>query len=355
MGEMLSGRMIEISLEVDGEAAEAVCELFERHGGGAVVEVQVRDDLNTGHALESPRHFVRTYLPEGDVEARQRVEEGLWYLSRIHPLPEAAVRALAEANWAEAWKAHYKPLRIGKRFLVLPSWVEVDSADPQPGDRILRLDPGMAFGTGLHPTTQLCLEGLEDVVDADTSVLDVGTGSGILAIGAALLGATDVLGIDIDPKAASIAAENAELNGVSIRTKAGVLAARPSIEGSMKPSNPAVDSGSDPDPDPDPNTDSDTGINAESDHADLPSFDLVLANILANILIELAPALAVHTRPGGRLLASGVLDEQVDSVEAAFRAVGLEPQGRQQIGDWMLIDCMRVLLDGGAPAASTAT
>ena len=106
-----SGAMLEISVEVDGEAAEAVCELFERYGGGAVVEVQVRDTAS-GRALPERRHRVLTYLPVDDVEGRYKLEVGLWHLSLLHPIPEAAIRSLAEANWAEAWKAHYRPLRI---------------------------------------------------------------------------------------------------------------------------------------------------------------------------------------------------------------------------------------------------
>ncbi len=180
-----SGAMLEVSVEVDGEAAEAVCELFERYGGGAVVEVQVQD-TTSGRALPERRHRVLTYLPVDDVEGRYKLEVGLWHLSLLHPIPEASIRSLAEANWAEAWKAHYRPLRIPADlglpangaetasgtagwtgaiagFVILPSWLGPDSMDPPPGpddEILLRLDPGMAFGTGLHPGTQLCLAAL---------------------------------------------------------------------------------------------------------------------------------------------------------------------------------------------------
>ena len=304
-----SGAYIEVSVPVDGEAAEAVCELFERHGGGAVVEVRVRDAIS-GHDLSEPEHWVRTYLPAQDVEARQRVEEGLWYLSRIYPIPEAAIRELSEANWAEAWKAHYSPLRIGERFLVLPSWIDAREASPRPDDLILRLDPGMAFGTGLHPTTRLCLVELEARLAPGDRVLDVGTGSGILAIGAMQLGAGEVLGVDIDPQAIQIAADNAAINGVSVSLSA-------------------------------------EGIDAA---AEAPPFDLVLANILAGTIQVLAPALAARTRAGGMLISSGILDTQAEAVRSALAEQGFEDFATRQDGDWIALCARR----SGRRAAAAA-
>ena len=290
------GSVFEISVEADGEAAEAICELFERYGGGAVVEIQVRADGRTGKKLKKRRHWVRTYLPVDDIEARRKVEVGLWHLGMIHPIPDASVKKLAEANWAEAWKEHYAPLRLGKRFLVVPSWIDVAEANPAEDDLILRLDPGMAFGTGLHPTTQLCLESLEECLKPGETVLDVGTGSGILAIGAALLGAGQTLGVDIDPRAAKIAAENARLNGVTIETMAGEI--------------------------------------SQDAHQE---YDLVIANILAGTITEIAASLAAHTRPGGLLISSGILDTQAADVATALEAAGFEKPEMRQEGDWMAL------------------
>jgi ribosomal protein L11 methyltransferase len=239
---------------------------------------------------------VRTYLPADDVEARVKLEVGLWHLGQIHPLPEAEVRRLSEANWAEAWKAHYTPQRIGKRFLVVPSWL-ADEAAAGPEDVVLYLDPGTAFGTGLHPTTRLCLAALEELVRPGDEVLDLGTGSGILAIGAGRLGAGRVVAVDLDPKAAAVAADNAERNGVAIETLAGELADTPPGR-----------------------------------------FDLVVANILAGPIVTLAPALVERLRrPGGRLVVSGILAEQADDVAAALAAAGAEELETRHSGDWVAI------------------
>lgn len=287
-----SGDLLELAVPVDGEAAEAVCELFERYGGGAVIEVLVRAGPETGAELPVPRTCVRTYIPATDVDARTRLEVGLWHLSQLYPIPEAAMRLLAEANWAEAWKAHYAPLRIGP-FLVLPSWLD---APPEPGAVVLRLDPGMAFGTGLHPTTQLCLVALSDLVGPGSTVLDVGTGSGILGIGAALLGAGTVVGVDIDPRAAATAGENAQRNGVAMDI----------VAGSLEDVAPGA-------------------------------FDVVLANLLAGTVAALAAQFSQRVRPGGALVASGVLEEQSGSVATALVSAGFEPARILPSGDWVAL------------------
>lgn len=285
------GRVLEIALALDGEAAEAVHALFEEHGGGAVVETL------HGDGDSPPLHRVVTYLAEDDVEARARIEIGLWHLGCIHPLPEAEIRRLAEANWAEAWKAHYRPLEVGRRFLITPSWIE---PDPAPDRLLLRLDPGMAFGTCLHPTTQLCLRALEEHVEPGAVVLDVGTGSGILAIGASMLGAARAVGVDIDPAASRTAAANAEINGVTIETFHGSIEQAPDA-----------------------------------------AYDIVVANLLAGLVRDLAPALWARTRPGGWCLASGVLVDQAEMVAAALAGAGFEPPTVSEQGDWSLLAARR--------------
>jgi ribosomal protein L11 methyltransferase len=235
---------------------------------------------------------VRTYVPPDDAARRTRLEEGLWYLSRLHPIPEASIRELAAANWAEAWKADYRPLRIGRSFLIVPSWCE---AEIGPEDLVITLDPGMAFGTGLHPTTQLCLVAVEGIVEKGARVLDVGTGSGILAIAAALCGG-EVWACDTDPVAVQTATENAAANHVDVTVTSG-------------------------------------GI----DQVPAGRFDFIVANILAPVIERLAPELAGRLVPGGTLVVSGILAEQADSVAAALETAGLALVGRDHAEDWVAL------------------
>jgi ribosomal protein L11 methyltransferase len=314
--------LIEVSVAVDGEAAEAVSELFNRLGGGAVVEVQVGAEDGSG-APTPPRAVVKTFLPAADVEARTRVEEGLWHLGRLYPIPDASIRLLPEADWAEAWKAHYTPQRIGRRFLIVPSWwrAEGEATDrgPASGDGLdgraatdvgpgtedasdgadaarlrICLDPGMAFGTGLHPTTRLCLRTMESVVVPGGSFLDVGTGSGILSIGAARLGARRVVACDTDPRAVAATTANAAFNGVAVEAWSGSLEAVP------------------------------TG-----------RFDVVVANILARVICGMADALAARLAPGGALITSGILDKQAAEVRDVLVGAGLVFLSESGEKDWV--------------------
>jgi ribosomal protein L11 methyltransferase len=205
------------------------------------------------------------------------------------------VAEVADEDWGEAWKKGLGPMRIGRAF-VRPSWVE---AAVPPGMAEVVLDPGMAFGTGTHPTTSLCLAALSDLLAArpGAAVLDVGTGSGLLAIAARRLGAGRVAGNDNDPVAVEVARENAARNGVEVALTVEPLAAIPG------------------------------------------RFELVVANILANTLVELAPAIAAKVAPGGALLLSGILGPQEDEVRDAYLAAGLRPLpgGDRREGEWSLL------------------
>ena len=181
-----------------------------------------------GHAVGPLR--VCGYLPvDGQLEdTRQRIEEGLYFLGRIHPLPEPHFKPIDEVNWAETWKQHYRPIAIGERLIIIPAWLE----SPDEARIPIRIDPGMAFGTGTHPTTQLCLELLETLKvfakhpeqgeRAETfrvwDVIDVGCGSGILSVAALKLGAARAFGVDTDPEAITAAEENAANNDVADKT-----------------------------------------------------------------------------------------------------------------------------------------
>lgn len=315
----------EISVECDAEAAEAVSELFNRYnggdydadsaageasGGGAVIETTGYDDFNEPIPGEF-RIVVKTYLKPGGrgAQIRRQIEEGLWFLSRIYPIPAPQFRELREEDWANAWKRFYKPLRVGRRILLKPSWERVE---PSPNDILVELDPGMAFGTGLHPSTRLCIAALEDAVKAGDVVLDVGTGSGVLAIVAYKLGAASILATDIDPVAIDVAQENAQRNDVPRADASGVA---PGI---------TVQPGSVP-----------AGLGGR--------FDIVVANILAEVLVKLFdaaydyPSLAEPLRPGGLLILAGIIEERAPLVIDAAQRHGCTLIDRKQEGDWVAL------------------
>lgn len=300
---------IEVSVEVDGEAAEAVADVFQRYGHQGVVIEQAGFPVEVWPDEIPPanRLIVRAYfLDNVQAEAsKQTLREAIWHLSRLYPIPEPSFRTVQETDWADAWKAHYRPLRLGRRLYIRPAWAEV--SDAHPDDIILVMDPGMAFGTGTHPTTQLCLLALEDLLDgwAAADVLDLGCGSGILGVAALRLGVAQVLALDTDELAVKSTLENAALNGVSDR-----ITVR---QGSLEQLTPIA-----------------------------PRFDLLLCNILAKVIIQLCDqGLGDVLRPGGKAVLSGIIDEQAAEVEDTLRRVGLEVIRRHTQGDWVAIEAAK--------------
>jgi ribosomal protein L11 methyltransferase len=286
---------MEISLTVDGELAEAVADLLARHAPGGVA-IEAEREGEEAARPETPV-IVRAYLPADEklVARRSEVEASLWHLGMIRPLPAPVFREVAEQDWAEAWKEHYHPIRIGRRLLILPAWL------PSPDDSLLAiaLDPGMAFGTGTHPSTQLCLAALEDYLQAGAAVVDLGCGSGILSIAAVRLGARRVRALDTDPLAIRITRENAERNSVAGQIDAGAG----SLDDLLKSSEP------------------------------LP--DLLVANILAPVLDEMArQGLSHAVRPGGVVILAGVLAEQAAPLEATCLEHGFDRIEVRQAGEW---------------------
>jgi ribosomal protein L11 methyltransferase len=300
----------EISVLCDGEAAEAVAELFNRFnsrpgedGSGAVIEVGGFDAYGE---LTEPVVTVRTYLPVGDQERQRQIEEGLWFLGRLYPMPDPAIRELAEEDWANVWKRHYAPTRVGQRLLIVPSW-QADELGPAALDEAGRpllpviLDPGMAFGTGLHPSTRLCMRALEQQLRPGEAVLDVGCGSGVLSITAARLGAGAILATDIDPIAVAATIENCQRNGVE-----GAVAAR---------------AGSLPEP------------------AERPAgWPVIVANILADVIVHLlVDGMAQLLAADGRLIVSGIIEPRAGDVEAALEQASLRVVDRLAEGDWVAL------------------
>jgi ribosomal protein L11 methyltransferase len=310
-GTSAAGTWLELSVAADQEAVEAVSEILARvASGGVSVEVpfQLVDEGLGARPDHTRPATVRAYLPALDAAAAGRaVEEGRALLGHLQAfglrrIGELEVRTVHEEDWADAWKRHFPVLRVGRRVVIRPTWRDHEAA---PDDVVLALDPGMAFGTGLHPTTRLCLAGIEAWADAGlvhgARVLDVGCGSGILGIAAARFDASSVVGIDTDPIAVDSTAANAARNGLD-----GVLEAR-------RATLPVSD----------------------------PPFDLVLANLIASLLVTLAPELAAVVRPGGRLLASGIFVDREGEVRGAFGSVGLRVDGRTAEGDWVALEARR--------------
>lgn len=298
---------LEVSLIVDGELAEAVAEVLARYAeNGVLIEstaVTAAPDDSQGREVGPLR--VCGYLPvDARLEEKRRsLEEALWFLGRIRPLPAAQFRILQEQDWSQAWKEHYHPIPVGRRLMIVPAWLE--TPDPQ---RIpIRIDPGMAFGTGTHPTTQLCLELLETLITAQASlpgVIDIGCGSGILAVAALKLGAERALGVDIDYEAIDASRQNAGLNGVAERLEVGL--------GSV--------------------------AEVRLGQFGLAQAPVVLANILAPVIIQLLDGGLGHlVSSGGALVLSGILAEQSDNVEAALDKHGLTMAQRLQSGDWVAL------------------
>jgi ribosomal protein L11 methyltransferase len=310
---------LEISVTTDTETAEAVAELFNRHGhGGAVVEMPV-DCLENELTTSSPPStvIVKTYLPRDGTagQTRQRLEEGLWHLGQIQPIPAPLIRELAEEDWAESWKRQYHQLRVGRRIVVVPAWEQPAAA---PDEVLIRLEPGMAFGTGLHPTTRLCLEAMETHLTPGSTVLDVGTGSGVLAIAAASLGAASVLALDADPVAVTVADENVALNGVgdTVAVRHGSLPGGDVVQRHFDTDGvlPLLEAG---------------------------RFDLVVINILAPVIVGMAPSLAERCTPGGQLIAAGLIEGQEGAVVEALMAQQLQIIERAQEKDWVALVARR--------------
>lgn len=265
------------------EAEEAVADLIRGHvHGGVAVE-------------EGPEgtSVVKGYLPaDREVNRRQTTLRRL--LAAFAARSAVSTRWLEEEDWAHAWKEFFPVLRVCERLVVCPTW---RSHEAREGEAVIRLDPGMAFGTGQHPTTLMCLLALEEMVQPGMAVLDLGCGSGILALAAARLGATSVLALDTDPQAVAAARENVRLNDVQAIVQV--------VDGTLP-----------------------------LDSASSRTFDLVVANISGPAIIELAPTIAEVLRPGGVLVTTGFSAEGLGQVSGALTDAGLSVGRTVEDGDW---------------------
>ena len=315
---------LEVSLVVNGELAEAVADVLARFAySGVMMEQGVKYNDEEDAGTPTGPITVRAYLEMDSQleEKRRKLEESLYYLGRIQSLPATTYKEVADQNWMEAWKQHYKPILIGDRLVIVPAWME----SPDLKRVAIKIDPGMAFGTGTHPTTQLCLELMEKffinderwTIDHDLSpsvhrprsIIDVGCGSGILSIAAIRLGARQALGVDIDAGSIENARENANANGVGEELILGV--------GSVE--------------------------EIRNEQFAFDRAPLVLANILAPVIIRLFDlGLAELIEEWGAIILSGILQEQEERVLEAAQAHSLRLIERRQMGDWVALAMRRL-------------
>jgi ribosomal protein L11 methyltransferase len=300
-------RWLELTVEADVEAVEAVSEVLGRVAAGTAVRptrlIRDRGDELSARADSTAPYQVTAHIPDepGADAAVEATERALWHLQAfgLRPVGELRVRSVDDAEWLERWKDGYQPQRVG-RVVIVPSWLD----EPiRPDEVAVRMDPGMAFGTGLHPTTRGCLVLLQQAGPMPPRVLDVGSGSGILALAALQLGAGHVDCLDIDAEAVRATLANAEANGLADRLAA--------THGSL-PAEPVGE-----------------------------PYPLVLANLVAAVLVELAPRLAAHLATGGTLIASGIIAERQGEAEAALQDAGLRLGERLEDGDWVSLRMAR--------------
>ena len=302
---------LEVQIETTMEAEEAIVNLFYEAGAqGVVIEstenlMMLKEDPTVNYIDESilnmdpDASIIRGYFNE-ELDCDECIHQ---LLTGIKKLPsygldpgscELSITEMEEDDWANSWKKYYKPTKVGKRIVIKPTWEDYTAKDDE---IIVNMDPGMAFGTGTHETTQLCVTKLEDYVHPGDLVLDIGCGTGILSIIAAELGCGRVIGVDLDPVAVKVARENIELNGFSDKIEIR--------EGNL------------------------VEVIAEDEQA-----DLIVANILAEAIIELADMIIPFLKKDGVFIASGIINDRLEAVLAKLETVGFEILNIEQMGEW---------------------
>ena len=292
---------LEISIDVPPEFVEPLSNIFQRYGsGGVVIENPAGFNPDEGELPPIPETVnMRTYLPADHTinERKSHIEVGVNLINHLHPIGPIKERMLPQEDWETSWKEHFHPLRIGKNIIICPTWREFDVST---SDVLINIDPGMAFGTGHHPTTRMCLELLEDTISGGEAVIDVGCGSGILSIGAIKIGAKSSVGIEIDSKAAQVARENCMLNliGEKVHIRTGTLAMR-EIESRR--------------------------------------FDILVANISSKVIMDFAVPISNNVRSGGKLILSGILVTSLEEVKEKLEGCGIRFIQEIIDGDWLAI------------------
>lgn len=294
-------KWLELSVQSPPEFVEPLSQIFYRYGhGGVALEEEGGYSPDEGELPPVPSQVtLRTYLPINSTteERRNRIDLAVRLVAHVCPIPPLQERVLEEQEWEDSWKEHFHVLRVSPRIVIKPTW---RSYEPVPGDIVISLDPGMAFGTGQHPTTRMCLERLDKVCRAGMDVLDIGCGSGILSIAAARLGARSVFALEIDSVAVGAAKQNVRENGAlhNVRVGQGTLP-HPEVRARI--------------------------------------YDIAVANISAKVVSEIAKELVTAVKPGGEVIASGIVLEHSDSVVRELTAAGGRVDEPIVDGDWVTL------------------
>ena len=313
----MDDRWLEVTLPVPADRLDRVCDMLTANGMAGLVVEEEGDFLRF---LEQNRQYwdyvdeglaarmkgasrVKFYVPDSEAGQTQLRQ----YLAGLEEYEPQTV-SLREEDWATSWQKYYQPIPVGKRVYIVPDWMRGQGT---PEGRVpLYLNPGLTFGTGAHPTTQLCLELLEEALRPGDKVLDLGCGSGILAIAALALGASRAIGVDIDPKAADVAFENAALNGVGpdrLSVYAGDVLSDKKLAARLEPGQNRV----------------------------------VLANIVADVIIPLSATAGQFMTDGGVFLTSGIIDGRQEEVRAALEAGGFAVVNHLERGGWHAFQAVR--------------
>ncbi len=286
----------ELSIEVPQEYVEPISYLFSRYGRALSVE-KANNDLV----------LLKTYLPSTSRRNLARIEVGVNLVRVLEPMREMEIKEVKDEDWETAWKTHFNLLKVGKKMAIKPSWI---AYEPAPDEVIIELDPGLAFGTGYHPTTKMCLEALEGLIQPDSEVLDLGTGSGILTIAAAKLGAKEVLALDVDPIAVKAARKNFKAIGLLTRASGPknpgqqIRLARGTLPQSLATEN---------------------------------SFNLVVANISAKVIQGKAQQIMDVLKLGGTLLVSGFIENQCQELKDVLVGTGFCHKTTYHTDDWVAL------------------
>ncbi len=297
----MTKKWLELSVRTPPEFVEPLSQIFYRYGhGGVAVAHETAFNPDEGETPTGDEWaVVTTYLPvnESTTERRGRIDVGVRLVAHVTNISPLQERIVDEADWQNAWKQHFHPLQVSPRITICPTWRE---HTPVHGEAVVLLDPGMAFGTGHHPTTRTCLKQLDAIVQAGTDLLDVGCGSGILSIAAAKLGARNVFGIEIDSVAVNVAKQNVRDNAVEHTVRI--------VQGSLP-------------------------------HTDVrpAAYDIATANISAKVVTELAPELVRAVRHNGVIVASGILQDNQSGVAEALATAGAPVRQAIIDGDWVTL------------------